>query len=46
MLFTPGKNSLSVMIDQIPLHSDQFVEITANDAIASENSEEIKRKLK
>lgn len=45
MLFTPGKNSLSVMIDQIPLHSDQFVEITANDAIASENSEEIKRKL-
>ena len=31
MLFTPDKNELSLMINQIPLHSDQFEEITVYD---------------
>ena len=45
MMFIPGKNSLEIMIDQIPLHSDQFEEITANDAIVAENADDIRRKL-
>ena len=44
-LFTPGKNCLEVLIDQIPLHNDQFKEITMIDAIASEDADMIKRKL-
>ena len=31
MLFTPGKHELSLMINQIPLHSDQYEEITVYD---------------
>lgn len=31
MLFTPNKHELSVMINQIPLHSDQFEELTVYD---------------
>lgn len=31
MLFTPNKNELSVMINQMPLHSDQFEELTVYD---------------
>ena len=31
MLFTPGKKELDVMINQIPLHTDQFEEITIFD---------------
>lgn len=31
MLFTPGRKELEVMINQIPLHSDQFDEITIYD---------------
>jgi hypothetical protein len=45
MLFTPGKNCLDIMIDQTPLHSDQFEEITINDAIAGDESSFIRRQL-
>ena len=31
MLFTPGKHELSIMINQIPLHDDQFEEISIYD---------------
>ena len=31
--FHPYKNELSVMIDQIPLHRDQFIEITIEDVL-------------
>lgn len=31
MLFTPNKKELSLLINQIPLHIDQFAEITVND---------------
>lgn len=44
-LFTPGKNCLEILIDQIPLHSDQFIEITMEDAIASDDAKMIKDKL-
>ena len=33
MLYTPGRNELSLIINQIPLHSDQFEEITFIDLI-------------
>ena len=33
MLYTPGRNELSLMINQIPLHSDQFEEISFIDLI-------------
>lgn len=45
MLYTPDTNALQVMINQIPLHNDQFKEITMIDAIASEDAEMIKDKL-
>lgn len=45
MLFTPGKNSLEIMINQVPLHSDQFDEITINDAIAGDECSFIRRQL-
>ena len=45
MLFTPGKNCLEIMIDQIPLHSDQYEELTINDAIASDKANYIRRKI-
>ena len=31
-LFTPNKNELSIMINQVPLHTDQFEEITLYNA--------------
>lgn len=31
MLYTPGKHELSIMVNQIPLHEDQFEEITIYD---------------
>lgn len=31
MLYTPGKHELSLLINQIPLHDDQFEEITVYD---------------
>lgn len=45
MLFTPDSNALSIIINQIPLHNDQFKEITMIDAIASEDANMIKHKL-
>ena len=33
--YTPYKNELSLMVDQIPLHRDQFVEITVEDILNS-----------
>ena len=45
MLFTPDSNALEIMINQIPLHNDQFKEITMIDAIASEDADMIKSKL-
>lgn len=33
--FTPYKNELSLMIDQIPLHRDQFIELTVDDILDS-----------
>ena len=35
--FTPYKNELSLMIDQIPLHRDQFNEITVEDVLNDTN---------
>ena len=45
MLYTPGKNCIEIMIDQIPLHNDQFEEVTINDAIAGDEAPYIKRQL-
>lgn len=45
MLYVPGKNSLEILIDQVPLHNDQFDEITMYDAITGQNSIDIKNKL-
>jgi hypothetical protein len=33
MLYTPGRNELSLMINQMPLHRDQFEEITIYDLL-------------
>lgn len=44
-LFTPDKNCLEILIDQIPLHQDQFKEITMLDAISSEDAIMIRKKL-
>ena len=35
MLFTPGRNELSVHINQMVLHADQFEEITVHDLMTS-----------
>lgn len=45
MLYVPNRNCLEIMIDQVPLHSDQFDEITMYDAIASDNANKIRDKL-
>lgn len=45
LLFVPETNALEIMIDQVPLHSDQFEEITINDAIASNDAGFIRRQL-
>lgn len=45
MLYTPDSNALEIMINQIPLHNDQFKEITMIDAIASDDADMIKAKL-
>lgn len=33
MRFTPNRNCLEILIDQVPLHSDQFEEVTIEDAM-------------
>lgn len=45
LMFTPETNALEIMIDQIPLHNDQYKEITIADAVASEDADMIKAKL-
>ena len=45
MLFTPEKNALEIFIDQVPLHDDQFQELTINDAIASDDAGYMRRKM-
>lgn len=45
MLYVPNKNCIEIMINQVPLHSDQFDEVTLYDAIASENNKDIRNKL-
>lgn len=45
MLYVPNSNSLEVMIDQIPLHSDQYEELTIYDAIVGKDSEWIRNQL-
>ena len=45
LMFTPETNALEIMIDQIPLHNDQFKEITIADAVSSEDADMIKAKL-
>lgn len=42
--FTPYKNELSIMIDQIPLHRDQFNEITIDDILSNNELMEIATK--
>lgn len=39
--FTPYKNELSIMVDQIPLHRDQFVELTVNSILDSQELTEL-----
>lgn len=34
--YTPYKNELNILIDQIPLHRDQFSEITVNDVLQNQ----------
>jgi hypothetical protein len=45
MLYQPGKNCLELLIDQVPLHTDQYEEITINDAIAGDEAPYIKKQL-
>lgn len=45
MLYVPNSNALEVMIDQIPLHSDQYEELTIHDAIVGKDSEWIRNQL-
>lgn len=45
MLFTPKKNCLDIMINQVPLHSDQFDELTINDALIGKDSTFIRKQL-
>lgn len=45
MLFVPGKNSLEIMIDQVPLHNDQFDELTMYNAITGSDAVMIKHQL-
>lgn len=45
LMYVPNKNCLQIIIDQQVLNSDQFEEITLNDALASEYSREFKNKL-
>lgn len=37
MLYVPGKNSLEIMINQVPLHSDQFDELTIYDVLLNKD---------
>lgn len=39
--FTPYKNELSLMIEQIPLHRDQFIELTVEDVLNSDELTQI-----
>lgn len=39
--FTPYKNEMSLMIEQIPLHRDQFIELTVEDILNSDELTQI-----
>lgn len=39
--FTPYKNEMSLMIDQIPLHRDQFIELTVEDILNNDELTQI-----
>ena len=41
MLYTPGKHELSIMVNQIPLHEDQFEEITIYDLYGQQLPESV-----
>lgn len=45
MLFVPNSNALEIIINQIPVHSDQYEEITLYDAIVGKDSEWIRNQL-
>ena len=45
LIYTPNKNCLDIYVNQIPLHSDQFDEITINDALEGEDAAYIKKQL-
>ena len=46
MLFTPGKHELSLMINQIPLHDDQFEEITIYDLYSDALPNSVEKAMK
>ena len=46
LLYVPKSNCLTIMINQLPLHTDQFEEITMHDVIAGPYSSDLKNKLK
>lgn len=45
LLYTPDKNCLKILINQMPLHNDQFTEITLKDALVGDDAEYIMDKL-
>lgn len=45
LMFTPNKNCLEILINQIPLHNDQFREITLYDTIAGNDATNILNKM-
>ena len=46
LFFVPNTNSIKILINQVPLHSDQFEEITLNDVFASEDAQQMQYLLK
>lgn len=45
LLYAPNKNCLELLIDNTPLHDDQFEELTINDAIVGDNCSYIRQQL-
>ena len=45
MLFTPNNNSLEILIDNVPVHNDQFSEITIDDALVGDECSYIRKQL-
>lgn len=45
LLFTPGKNCIEVLVNQVPLHNDQFEEVTVHDAVVGKNASFIRQQL-